>query len=565
MLSSRSVRTQQGKLQVEVAYPRSVVLSRLVRQLPWRMALGGALVGFFFSSWQHSSGRRPERGGEAMKALAGETALWGAAGGTAGLTGAVAYGLIGGPAGALVGLCGAALVGASTYSALPALAAMPRAMNGKTDENWALAAAAYTPVFGDDSIKNEAPPIAPTYVGPRNDRVLYLGMNSDSTEVAVGRLRRRADVTMITDGRLQDRITVGGKQYDLRNKKGIAQFAAQFGFNSGTTAKIRKAFENCEKDAKDELAQLALVWASGERGAHIPSRMVLAGHSNGDGVWGDNNGSLRLGPLLQLSRAFPHATAQIEDAMVTGCYSGGEVTMDQYLLIFPRAKTIWAYERQAPGVGTGATTDQAIWEETTRGRKAQFADLTTPTGKKFAMWVQGQYRAEKMLLTMVQLRGKVQWMEQHFLEPAFEGDDYALDNDGYRIPIRITDPHTGLVREYYSWLVRLTQNKQLPEDERPVWVAKKHQTIRLLYYTQTVAPRFASYYKSEIKAGYAKMGLPAPDYATLDRKDAVINIRRFTQKVEAKKNAPAESEELATLLKRGLEDLDPAIIPDGWV
>jgi hypothetical protein len=529
------------------------------------MALGGALAGFFFASWQHSSGRRPERGGEAMKALAGETALWGAAGGTAGLTGAVAYGLIGGPAGAIAAVGGAALVGASTYSALPAIAAMPRQMNAPEEENWALAAAAYTPVFGDDSIKNEAPPVAPIYYGPRNDRILYLGMNADSTSVAVSHLRRRADVTMITNGRVQDGVTVGGKFYDLRTKKGIAQFAAQFRFNSGTTAKIRTAFENCEKDAKDELAQLALVWASGERGAHIPSRMVLAGHSNGDGVWGDNNGSLRLGPLLQLSRAFPHATSQIEDAMVTGCYSGGEVTMDQYLLIFPRAKTIWAYEHQAPGVGTGATVDQAIWEAATKGRRAEFADLTTPTGKKFAMWVQGRYKAEKMRLNVADLRGKVQWMEQHFLEPAFEGQEYAKDDGGYHIPIRITDPHTGLVREYYSWLVRLTQNRLLPEDERPIWVAKKHQTIRLLYYGQTVAPRFTNYYRTEIREGYAKMGMKAPDYATLDRKDALINIRHFTAKVEAKKNAPHESQELATLLKRGLEDLDPSVIPDGWV
>ncbi len=243
--------------------------------------------------------------------------------------------------------------------------------------------------------------------------------------------------------------------------------------------------------------------------------------------------------------------------------------MDQYLLIFPRAKTIWAYERQAPGVGTGATTDQAIWEAATRGRKAQFADLTTPTGKKFAMWVQGglpsPYRADNMLNNVDSLRGKVQWMERHFLTPAFEGQDYAQDDDGYKIPVRITDPHTGLVREYYSWLIRLTQDKKLPDDERPIWVAKKHQTIRLLYYGETVAPRFAKYYKTEIQSGYAKIGMKAPDYAALERKDALVSIRRFVAKVESAKKPPAESEELATLLKRGLEELDPQIIPDGWV
>ena len=44
-----------------------------------------------------------------------------------------------------------------------------------------------------------------------------------------------------------------------------------------------------------------------------------------------------------------HAASQVEDAFVTGCYSGGEVTMEQYRLILPQVKTIWASQGATPG------------------------------------------------------------------------------------------------------------------------------------------------------------------------------------------------------------------------
>ena len=56
---------------------------------------------------------------------------------------------------------------------------------------------------------------------------------------------------------------------------------------------------------------------------------------------------------------------------------------------------------------------------------------------------------------------KVQWMEEHFYQLAFKGQEYTYDDEGFKIPIRITDPHTGPVRQYYSWLVRLTQQKDV--------------------------------------------------------------------------------------------------------
>ena len=97
-----------------------------------------------------------------------------------------------------------------------------------------------------------------------------------------------------------------------------------------------------DPDAKDELAQLTKTWAKGERGEEIPSRLVLSGHSVGDGVWGDHNGEIYRRDIADLAKAMPRAAAQVEDLHISGCYSGGQGDVDSWRGIFP-AKTVWAY------------------------------------------------------------------------------------------------------------------------------------------------------------------------------------------------------------------------------
>ena len=592
MLTSRNERTQSGqKLSVGVAYPKRYVWQRLVRGLTIKGAILGAILSFGYAVFAGGA-----QGTGLQMAL--QTVTGAAIGTVAGLVGSLAYAFIGGSGVEALGLLGDGLIGSSSFLEFPTLAAAPRALtpaeSGVTDVSPLSTAAdvsevsdgadalststdlgfvepgktsnAYTPVLSDDTIKEAAPPTAPLYKGPFNDKVVYLGMNRDSTLKATRLMSRHTSVTTISDDGQQDHVRNGDKIYDLRNPNGINAFAASLGLNSTQQAGVAHALTMCEKNAKDELGELAKVWAAGEKGAKIPSRLVLAGHSNGDGVWGDNNGSLRLGPLLELSRALPDATSQIEDAFVTGCYSGGEVTMDQYLLIFPRAKTIWAYDAQAPGVDNGATLDQAGWEEATRGRQHKTLNQSSASaGKHMAVWnYDTGYHAASGQLNLNDLRGKVQWMEEHFYRPALKGEDFASDGE-QRIPIRITDPHTGLIRQYYSWLVRLTQHKNLPEDERAYWNEKKNQTIRLLYFSDTVAPAFAKSHAKEIEQGYAKMGLKAPDYGKLSRAAALQEISDFNAKLQKNPDAPADSQQLGILLERGLGDLDTSIIPDGWV
>ncbi len=571
MLSSRSDRTHGGKkVSVAVSYPRGLVIARTVRTLTLQGALLGGALGFAHAAYTHSSGQRPERGQAALVAVAGETAIWALSGAAAGLSGSLAYALVGGPTGALLGVTGASLVGGGTFAALPSVAALPAQVGEKTQ-----VALGYVPSGGvsnyaltsfDSEIQEDAPPPAPMFRGPWNDSVVFLGMNWEASSKASRLMSQHAQLTTILPGRVQDQVRVGGNTFDLRSARGVSEFVATLGLPPKAAAGTRKAFAICEKEARDELAGLAQIWARGEKGARIPSRLVLAGHSNGDGVWGDDNGSLRLGPLLELSRALPHATSQIEDAFVTGCYSGGEVTMDQYLLLFPRAKTIWAYEAQAPGVDNGATIDQAGWEVATRGRSSDFVPTgSAVAGKKLAVWsYKIGYHATKPPLTLAQLRGKVQWMEENFLRPALAGQNYTYDGQ-WRVPLSITDPHTGLVRQYYSWLVRLSQRRDMPSDERALWVEKKHQTIRLLYFSDTVAKHFQSEYGEEIKRGYAKLGLQAPDFGRISRAQALQEVARFGAKLDKTPHAAPEAQQVGTLLQRGIQDLDPGVIPDGWV
>ncbi len=579
MVSLRRAATTRREVRVSVLYPHAMIVRRRQRHLAIAAGLLAMILSGAFTAADQS--RDYQRGvvtlPQATWTVAQDAILKGAASSSAVYSGILLYGALGGSLGVAAGLGLGVLSGIGVAFGLP-LAATRLAERSSApppyQEYQASAAPATVPVAvpvsvnttNDTPAEEEQPFTSPPFKGPWNDDIIYLGMNPGPSTTAARKLRARTNITLITAGPLQDRIRFGGRLYDLRTKAGITHFAASLGLPADQTTNVIEAFESCEGQARDELAQLALVWLRAERGKVIPSRLVLAGHSNGDGVWGDNNGSLRLGPLRKLAHGMPHAARQVEDAFVTGCYTGGEVTMDQYRLILPQVKTIWAYEAQAPGVDNGGTVDQAGWETATRGRRTdQLPRRNAKVRKDMAIWSSTRgYVAFKPPLTVDQLRGKVQWMEKYFFAPAFNGKT-TTRIDRYTIPIAITDAHTGLVRQYYSWLCRLTQRKDLPEHERPLWNAKKHQTIRLLYYNATVAPRFTQYHANTLRRGYAALKMAPPAYSELRRGQALGQIYAYIRRVRKTRDAKPEAKEVAQLLERGLRDLDPALIPDGWI
>jgi hypothetical protein len=352
-----------------------------------------------------------------------------------------------------------------------------------------------------------------------------------------------------------DKLRVGGVVLDLSTPEGALAFTRTFGLSPEQTAAVAKVIVEALADARDELGRIAEVWAAAERGEPIPSRLLLSGHSVGTGVWGDENGTLTLDAIEALAMAMPTAARAIEDVHVSGCYSGGRYVMLRLQAIFPRAKTIWAYAGSAPGAESGATVHEALWERATRGAAGDLDRSIaegTRKGDHVVVWTaDGGYKDAGSSRPLDALRVDVAYFEP--LYELYVNGDMTVDN-----------PQTGQLRDYYDALQALLSHPDLPAEERAPLEEKRDRTIRLLYYGATVAPRFTASYWDDIRKGYASIGSLAPDFSALPRREAVAQIESFVERAKAP-NAPAPARELADLLKRGLRDLEPAVIPNGWV
>src|SRR5690606_25492132 len=91
----------------------------------------------------------------------------------------------------------------------------------------------------------------------------------------------------------------------------------------------------------------------------------------------------------------------------------------------------------------------------------------------------------------------------------------------------VANTQQGPLREYYNSLQRLLQHPGLPAAERPELEGRRDRTIRLIYYSATVAPKFAQCYADQINEGFGAVGMTPPNFATLSRKDALAQIALF--------------------------------------
>jgi hypothetical protein len=56
-----------------------------------------------------------------------------------------------------------------------------------------------------------------------------------------------------------------------------------------------------------------------------------------------------------------------------------------------------------------------------------------------------------------------------------------------------------------------------------------------------------------------------PDFAAMPRAAAIAEIGQFSERVQAESAPRPDAQALATLLRAGLVELDPRVIPEGWV
>ena len=389
-----------------------------------------------------------------------------------------------------------------------------------------------------------------------SDDILFVGMNPNaSAEIDALRAKGARVVAVTNSEEGSDRVRASGVVFDLSTPEGALAFARTLGLPPEQTANVARALIEAFPDARDELGQIAAVWAGAARGETIPVRLLLSGHSVGTGVWGEENGTLTLDALGALAEALPEAARLIEDVHVSGCYSGGKYVLMRIQSIFPQVKTIWAYAGSAPGAASGATTHQALWEKSTRGASTDLnrsiADGTRK-GEHVVVWTRDRgYDDVGSDKPIEALR-----VDLAYFDPVFEL--YASGE------MKVEDPQTGALRDYYDALQALLSHPDLPADERVKLEERRDQTIRILYYRATVASHFTTEHWDAIRSGYASMGKQAPDFSSLSRRDALASIETFVEQARVAE-APQPARELASLLERGLRDLKPDVIPEGWV
>lgn len=403
---------------------------------------------------------------------------------------------------------------------------------------------------------------APQGWQPRsNNNVVLFGVNEGATHEAQALRDRGVNVTLIKDARVDDQITTRDASgttvtHKLDTPEGARSFALTLGLPAEQTTKIADVIHNAGSDIRDELAQLAQVWAQAERGGQMPSRMILSGHSTGSSVWGDGNGRLGFETLGQLAEAMPRAARSVEDLHLSACYTAGQGLMDQYRAIFPNAKTIWAYTGSAPGAASGSTVHMARWDRATQGTASSLDRAIaerTRKGENVAVWsVDRGYLDGTPPAPLAEVRAAVDAGRDVY--ERFSRGDEAVSNPG-----------SGPLRDHYNQIQRLLQHPELPRSERASIEAQRDSTIRLLYFTKNVAPRFQEVHSGRIRDGFSSLGLPVPNFATMSRADAMRTVAGFERALAEARPPPAAANQLAPLLFAGLRELRQSQIPDSWI
>ncbi|MCK6544690.1 hypothetical protein L6R52_02395 [Myxococcota bacterium] len=401
---------------------------------------------------------------------------------------------------------------------------------------------------------------SPMPVRANADRsIVYVGMNVDARH-EVENLRGavgKAGVTFIEKGAKPDVVNVGDASYDLASPEGRTAFAAKLGLVGDRAAALEQVLLDAGDNGRDELGQLARVFAQAERGERNIERIVFSGHSVGSSVWGDDNGTLAWTTVGALTTIFPRAAGQVQDLLIAACYSGGEDTMDQYRAMFPNVKTIWAYDGSAPGSVSGAVPHILRWERGTRGTSIdnlnRDAAKGTRKGENVAVWTESKGYANGQEPLPLETVMETYTTSKPAVERARTGE------------LVVENPQTGELREHYNHIQRLLGRKDLTPEQRTELKGERDFVIRLLFF-KNVSHFFSLTHKSAITAGYQAVGLQAPDFSKLSRADALKAIADFDAKVaELGDAAPRAAKYLSEILNNGIKDLRPSYIPEQWI
>jgi hypothetical protein len=388
---------------------------------------------------------------------------------------------------------------------------------------------------------------------PGQEPILYVGMNeysADELRTLQQANANRGGVTGITPSKDPDKVKVGATTHDLSSTEALPAFLQAVGIPADRQQPLVDLLAASQSNARDELGQLVRILNEAETGRRSLNRVVFSGHSVGSVIWGDGNGSIDFGTMGTLWSLFPKAARQVQDLMLSACYTGGEATMDQYHAWFPSLQTIWAYAGSSPGTWSGAMDHMKVWERTTRGQDpatiAREGAQGTHKGENVATWdTKRGYRGGQPV-SLEDARRGVEMYDADF-QDAFSG------------AAEVQDPQRGPLREYYNAVQRVLAHPETDAATRAQMTVRRDTTIRLLFY-RLIRGKFAAAYGTRLKAGYDEAHVALPAFAELPRRGALAAIEAFGAQASG-----AKGQDALQLLQKGLRDLDPALIPATWV
>jgi len=381
-----------------------------------------------------------------------------------------------------------------------------------------------------------------------NDAILYVGANEKSAATELTALRNTgARVHDAAPSSTPDEISIGTRTFDLSVESGRSGFVKALGLPADTADNVERVLARAGRGYRDELAAIAKVFAPAERGTGpSPSRIVLSGHSLGGQVFGGQDRSLVFSDLYALAKAMPKAAQGIEDLHLSGCSTDAELSDAQQAIVrnvFPNLRSSWGYNGEAP---TAPVDHLRAWERSTRG-----SSVPTEAMVRALPHVAIVTNAERIEapLSQTEVAQRVRTADARF--------------DGYmsgEVPIRAA--HGGDAETTHRAYQRAAAREQDPVAQ--IALRDRATSMGLLrYYEHGVRREFQREHGRTIASGYRSLGLPAPDFARLSRKEALGAARAFESALNSVRNPDPAALETSTLLV-ALSKLDPARIRPEW-
>ncbi len=390
------------------------------------------------------------------------------------------------------------------------------------------------------------------------DAIIFIGLNKSASDEVKSLRDSGNKVIFIGDSKTQDQIKVGNKNFNLNLREDIVNYVKTFHVAPAQESQIVTAIEFGGPYIRDELAELAKVWADFEKKGKGATRFIISGHSTGHRFFSDfqsNNGALDTEQIEKIASALPKAAGMIEDLHLAACYAGKEKHLNAWRKVFPNIQSIWAYSDSAPGTASGSKIHLTRWDKATRGSKFDLNRAIvarTRKGQNVAVWTRIYGYQSESSATIPDLLARITQAESTY-QSYFNGS------------LEVANPQTGSLRNYYGDLQSLLGHPLVTTELISRYGPRKEVTIRLLFFNTEIRAKFSSHHSSLISNGYRAIGSVPPNFIQLNRKSSIAAINDYESKLSSLSKKPAEAVKLLEVLVHGLKELDPKFIPDNWI